>query len=162
VPMLVNLIYSAYSVADALETESESSLSRLALEKKNEVDLVFQGQFSLSETWVNDTFAVELFREMDSTNQVDQEKADRVTQILEDRFTKANGLYENLFFTYDHKVFVDGIGGASVGYEMDHDLEDYYYRQLENPGLDTGDYMYSPITGRPTIPIINSILDEEG
>src|SRR5690606_4003013 len=77
------------------------------------------------------------------------------------RFHKADGLYENIFFTYDHKVLLDGVGGASVGYVMDHELEDYYYRQLENPGLDTGDYMYSPITQRPVIPIVNSIVDEQ-
>ena len=43
---------------------------------------------------------------------------------------------------------------------MDKKLEDYYYKQLENPGLDTGSYMYSPVSGRPTLPIINSIVDD--
>ena len=87
-------------------------------------------------------------------------KLNQITQSLEKRFSAANGLYENIFFTYDHKVLADGIGGKSVGYIMDKKLEDYYYKQLENPGLDTGNYMYSPVSGRPTLPIINSIVDD--
>lgn len=76
------------------------------------------------------------------------------------RYELAEGLYENIFFTYNDKVLADGLGGASVGYVMDREIEAYYYEQLENPGLNTGDYMYSPITGRPVIPIINSIVKE--
>jgi methyl-accepting chemotaxis protein len=160
VPSLINLFYAAYSAADALETESGNSLSRLAMEKKNEVDLVFDSQFSLLDVWVNDWFTVEFFRELNRTRQADPEKLRQLTAILEERFRKAGGLYENIFFTFDDKVVADGVGGASVGYVMDRELEAYYYRQLENPGLDTGAYMYSPITGRPAIPVINSILDE--
>ena len=158
-PSLVNLFYASNTAADALETESGNSLSRLAMEKKYEVDLVFESQFSLLDVWVNDPFTVEFFRELNRTGQADPEKARQLTQMLEDRFRKADGLYENIFFTYDDKVFADGIGGASVGIAMDREREAYYYRQLENPGLATGPYMYSPVTGRPAIPIINSVLD---
>jgi methyl-accepting chemotaxis protein len=79
---------------------------------------------------------------------------------LNKRYELAEGLYENIFFKYNDKVLADGLGGASVGYVMDREIEAYYYEQLENPGLNTGDYMYSPITGRPVIPIINSIVKE--
>jgi len=160
-PGLVSLFYASYTAADALETESGNSLARLAMEKKYEVDLMFESQFSLLDVWVHDLFAKEFFRELNRTGEADPEKTRQLTQILEERFRKADGLYENIFFTYDDKVFADGIGGASVGVEMDREREAYYYRQLENPGLDTGSYMYSPITGRPAIPIINSILDDE-
>jgi methyl-accepting chemotaxis protein len=159
VPSIINLIYAAYSASNALETESGNSLSRLTLEKKNEVDLVFQAQFSLLDTWIRESSTVDFFRELDRTGQMDPARAQQLTKDLEDRFQKADGLYENIFFTYEDRVWFDGIGGASVGYVMDPVLEDYYYAQLENPGLATGHYMYSPITGRPTIPIIDSILD---
>ena len=85
----------------------------------------------------------------------------QLADYLKKRFDLAEGLYENIFFTYHDQVIADGLGGTSVGYVMDHELEAYHYRQLENPGVDTGEYMYSPITGRPAIPIINSIMDQE-
>jgi len=161
VPSVINLIYAANSASDALETESSDSLSRLALEKKDEVDLVFQAQFSLLEAWIHETATVDFFQEFAQTGRMDPARARQLTRDLEERFQQANGLYENIFFTYDHRVLLDGIGGASVGYAMDPILENYYYAQLEKPGLATGHYMYSPITGRPAIPIIDSILDGE-
>ena len=160
-PSLVSLFYASNSAADALETESGNSLARLALEKQSEVDLVFQSQFALLDVWVNDRFTKDFFRELNRTGRADPEKTRQLTQILEERFRKADGLYENIFFTYDDEVFADGIGGLSVGIAMDREREAYYYRQLENPGLDTGPYMYSPVTGRPAIPIIDSVLDDD-
>lgn len=160
VPMLINLFNSTYLSSQALESEVDSSLSRVVFEKKKEVDLVFEGQFALSEAWVNDLFAIQFFEEIRATNEIDQAKLTQLSKHLEERFAQADGLYENIFFTYQDQVLVDGIGGAAVGYVMDEELEYYYYEQLNNPGVSTGRYMYSPITGRPAIPIINSIVDQ--
>ena len=160
VPMVVTLFYAVYSATEALESESDRSLRNLVLEKYHQVDLVFDLQFDMVEATVDELFVNEFFQELVRTGEPDSDKLKLLARNLETKFASANGLYENLFFTYEDSVLVDGIGGASVGYEMDRQLEDYYYRQLENPGIDTGNYMYSPITGRPTIPIIDSILDE--
>ena len=143
-----------------MESEASSSLSRIALEKNKQVDSVFDFQFDVSETMVNEPYMVDFFKEISESNKIDRSKLNQITQSLEKRFSTASGLYENIFFTYDDKVLADGIGGKSVGYVMDKKLEDYYYKQLENPGLATGNYMYSPMSGRPTIPIVNSIVDD--
>ena len=160
VPMLINLIYSIHSSSKALESEASSSLLRVALEKNKQVDSVFNFQFTVVDTMVDEPYIVDFFKETSKTNHLDALKLNSITKSLEKKFSAANGLYENIFFTYDHKVLTDGIGGQSVGYIMDKKLEDYYYRQLENPGLDTGSYMYSPLSGRPTLPILNSIVDD--
>ena len=136
VPMLINLIYTTYSASNALESEASSSLFRIALEKNQQVDLVFNFQFDISEAMVNEPFMVDFFNEISNTNEIDRLKLNQITQSLEKRFTTSGGLYENIFFTYDDKVLADGIGGKSVGYVMDKKLEDYYYKQLKNPGLD--------------------------
>lgn len=159
VPMLINLFNTSNTASTALEEESLTALSRVAQEKKNELDLLFDAQFALSNAWTNELFVQQFFQEIESTGEIDQNKLKQLSNMLEERFQQANGLFENLFFTYNDKVIADGIGGESVGYKMDPNIEAYYYEQLENPGLATGDYMFSPITGRPTIPIINSILD---
>ena len=158
--MLINLLYSINSSSNALESEASSSLSRVALEKNKQVDSVFNFQFTVVDTMVNEPYMVDFFKEFSETNYIDRSKLNPITQSLEKRFSAANGLYENIFFTYDDKVLTDGIGGQSVGYIMDKKAEDYYYKQLENPGLATGSYMYSPLSGRPTLPIINSIVDD--
>ena len=160
VPMLINLVYTINSSSKALESEASSSLLRIALEKNKQVDLVFNLQFDISEAMVNEPFMVDFFEEVYKTNKIDRTKLNQITQSLEKRFTTAGGLYENIFFTYDDKVLVDGIGGKSVGYKMDKKFEDYYYKQLKNPGIATGHYMYSPMDGRPTLPIVNSIVDD--
>lgn len=160
VPMLINLFYSTRLSSQALENEVDSSLSSVALEKKKEVDLVFEAQYALSEAWVEDLFAIQFFEELKETNEMDEIKLAQLSKHLEERFAKADGLYENIFFTYEDKVLIDGIGGNSVGVEMDQEREYYYYEQLKNPGVTTGRYMISPITERPVIPIINSIVDK--
>lgn len=160
IPMVITLFYTVHSATHSLESELDDSLHNLVLEKKHQVDMLFDLQFDMVEATVNELFFNEFFNELAQTGEVDESKLERIAQNLEKRFVNAEGLYENIFFTYEHQVLVDGLGGASVGYQMDPELEDYYYEQLENPGIDTGDYMYSPITGRPTIPVIHSIVDE--
>ena len=160
VPMLINLLYTINSSSNALESEASSSLLRIALEKNKQVNLVFNLQFDVSETMVNEPYMVDFFKEISKTNKIDRSKLNQITQSLEKKFSTASGLYENIFFTYDDKVLADGIGGKSVGYIMDKKLEDYYYKQLKNPGIATGHYMYSPMSGRPTLPIVNSIVDD--
>lgn len=159
-PMITNLLYATYSAANALESEASASLARIVQEKKSQVDLVFELQFDMTDAWVNEPFVVDFFQEIYRNNEIDPTKRELLTQNLEKRFVNANGLYENIFFTYQDEVLVDGIGGNAVGYKMDPELEAYYYEQLQNPGPATGRYMYSPITGRPTIPVVNSIVDE--
>lgn len=161
VTMLINLFFTAYQASKALEEEASHSLSRIALEKRQQVDLVFDIQFDVSEEVVNENFPLNFFRQLDNEGVVNQKDLSQLADYLKKRFDLAEGLYENIFFTYHDQVIADGLGGTSVGYVMDHELEAYHYRQLENPGVDTGEYMYSPITGRPAIPIINSIMDQE-
>jgi len=159
IPMFVNLYFAIKSSSEALETESIDSLSRLVDEKKKEVDLVFESQFRLSDAWVNELFVVDFMKEISGGAEIDKSKLKYIEKSLTDRFKKADGLYENIFFTFDDKVLVDGIGGQSAGMAMDKEREAYYYEQLKNPGVATGNYMYSPVTGRPVVPIINSVMD---
>ena len=119
IPMLINLFYTTYSASNALEDEARSSLSRIALEKEQQVDLVFDIQFDISEALVNELYTVNFFNEISNTGEIDQIKLDQIAQYLKKRHELSQGLYENIFFTYDDKVLADGIGGASVGYVMD-------------------------------------------
>lgn len=161
VPMLITLVYTSYTTSNALETEARNSLSSMANEKNKQFKSVFDSQFQLSEAMVSELFMIEFFEELNETNLVDQEKVEIIAQNLAERVNSSNGLYENLFFSYEDKVFIDGIGGNSVGHVFDKELESYYFEQLENPGVSASDYMYSPITGRPVITISNSIMDQQ-
>lgn len=160
ITMLINLFYTTYMSSNALEDEAKSSLSRIALEKKQQVDSIFDIQFDVSEAVINEVYTVNFFNKLNKNGKIDKKEVNQLSQYLKKRYELANGLYENIFFTYNDKVIADGLGGTSVGYVMDKKLEVYYYDQLKNPGVATGNYMLSPITGRPTIPIINSIVDK--
>ncbi|WP_424766967.1 methyl-accepting chemotaxis protein [Paenibacillus sp. sgz302251] len=160
VPMLVNFFYTSSTASKALESEAGSSLTTLAKEKNKQVDVIFDLQFQISNAMINEIFMVDFFKEIANGKAIDSSKVAKISDNLNSRLTNANGLYENIFFTYDDKVFMDGIKGNSVGYKLDPQLEAYYFEQLKNPGVSISDYMYSPITGRPVIAIANSIVDE--
>ncbi len=157
--MLINLLYTNYSASNALENEASSSLTRIAQEKKNQVDSIFDAQFQISDATVNELYLVNFFNELSTTNEVDEAALSTIAQNLEMRLANANGLYENIFLSYNDAVFADGVGGGSVGHVFHPELEAYYYEQVENPGVATSDYLYSPITGRPVIAVSNSIVD---
>lgn len=62
IPMLVNLFYTGYSASKALESEASTSLTRIAQEKKKEVDNVFNAQFQISNATVNELFMVNFLK----------------------------------------------------------------------------------------------------
>ena len=83
--MLINLLYTINSSSNALESEASSSLSRIALEKNKQVNSVFDFQFSVSETMVNEPYMVDFFKEVSESNKIDRSKLDQITQSLEKR-----------------------------------------------------------------------------
>ena len=82
VPMLINLLYTINSSSNALESEASSSLSRIALEKNKQVNSVFNFQFSVSETMVNEPYMVDFFKEVSESNKIDRSKLNQITQSL--------------------------------------------------------------------------------
>jgi methyl-accepting chemotaxis protein len=160
VPMLVNYFFTAYSATKSLESETGSSLERIAQEKQKQVDVVLNLQYKISNAMVKDLYMADFFKDISAAKGLDQTKLTKIGENLTTRMKDAGGLYENLFFTYQDKVLVDGIGGVSVGHMLDPKTEAYYFEQLQNPGPAPSGYLYSPVTGRPVIAVSNSIVDE--
>ncbi|KIL49329.1 methyl-accepting chemotaxis protein [Jeotgalibacillus soli] len=160
VPMLINLIYTSYSASNALEKEASSSLTKIVQEKNKQVNSVFDLQFQISDSTVNEIFLADFFNDISAVNEINPANISRIAQNLETRLANSNGLYENIFLSYDDRIFIDGVGGGSVDHVFDKELEAYYYEQVQNPGVAASPYMYSPITGRPVIAVSNSIVDQ--
>lgn len=76
-------------------------------------------------------------------------------------FNEADGLYENIFFTYEDQIIIDGIGGAAEGHAFDEEMEAWYFDTLESGEMLLSDYMISPVSGRPAIVISAPILDND-
>ncbi|MBU8906287.1 methyl-accepting chemotaxis protein [Desertibacillus haloalkaliphilus] len=161
-PMVINIVYTLYATSNALENEASRSLTHLAVEKNKQVDSVFHSQFDISHSIINDLYVTDFFNELAETNEVNQVQLSAIAKSLEERVATSDGLYENMFYSYDNQVLVDGVGQVSVGHVFDRQLEAYYYEQLENPGVSASEYMYSPITERPVIAVSNSLFNEEG
>lgn len=85
--------------------------------------------------------------------------------MLEKKYNRVNGLFENLYLMDIDTVVADGIGGMSVGYsavvegdiEGETEMEDI---EMLNPYV--ADPAASPMTGRPTISIMGFIKDNNG
>lgn len=99
ITMLVNLIFATYMSSKALEDEATSSLSRIASEKKQQVDSVFDIQFDVSEAVVNEVFTVNFFNKLNNDGSLNQKEVNQLSQYLVKRYELAQGLYENIFFT---------------------------------------------------------------
>lgn len=161
IPMVVNSVYSLNSSVQSLESEASRSLINIAYEKRAQIQNVFETQAVLVKEIVNEQYFVDFFVNAAKRNKVDAEALNRISSSLKKKLDESSGLYENIFFTYNGKVIADGLGGASVGHVFDPKSEPYYEEQLKKPGMFIGNLIQSPISHRPVILVVNSVLDPD-
>ncbi len=163
IPMLVALLYTTYSSSRSLESQASESLSGIAAEKRDKIELAFKDLSDTAVNIANNPAAVDFFMEMKKSDQVDETKRKRIAEYLEKIFKGSNGLYENISYGYDGKIFIDGMGYRSVGHIFEDRSEPWYKIVLQNKVF-VGNAWISPITGRPSnivaAPVTDSVSGE--
>lgn len=160
-PMLVSLFYSSYSISNVLESEIGSSLSSIATEKKNQMELALEKEITQFVSLAREPYTIDFLKEIRETGGIDSIKLKRVSDRLVDVLNSSGGLYENIFLCYDYEVIADGLGGTSIGYVIDEDRR----QRGDDPNnnyLVTNDARISPTTGRPVLPMYIWIMDDYG
>ena len=158
IPMVISLFYVNYSATNSIAGEIEQSLSNISSEKSQEIDILFNDYITLTKSIANETYTVDYFKELVKTKQADSSKEKIIAQNIGQKLKDANGLYENIFFGYDGKIYIDGIGGVAIGHEFPDDQEPWYKEALKNK-FALGKAIPSPITGRPTIIVASAVTD---
>ncbi|WP_166243992.1 methyl-accepting chemotaxis protein [Paenibacillus turpanensis] len=170
IPMIVSLVYSSYSSSRAVEKEVKDSLSSIAHEKKNQLDLALSGIGRQVQSFSKEPFIVDYFTELTDKKKVEPQQSQRISDNLAQQYANAEGLYENIFFMgNDGKILLDGIGGKSVTpKDKPADAKPEKAKEEKPPapaapaetpsGLIYGDPMASPATGRPVITVSSKVL----
>ncbi|GGO00417.1 methyl-accepting chemotaxis protein [Saccharibacillus kuerlensis] len=142
------------------EKINTDSLTMVADEKATELQMVVAGQQDVVNAISTELFNVDFFKRLNETGTASETDFTRIQNNLNEKLSASNGLYENIFFTYQDKVYVDGLNGVSHGTDMSS-TSPWYRPVLDSGNLVIGDLQTSPVTGLPAIVIAAPVKDPE-
>jgi len=157
IPLVISMVYANYTTSSSLKATTSDSLSQSAAGKKTQIELEY-GEFSkMAKNAAVVPSVVELLEAIKVTGQVDETLQVKVSKYLENLQAYSNMNYENTFVTHENIVVADGIGGATVGYQVDVNEEWY---QVILTGEDyIGQPRISPISNKPVTMVASPIQD---
>ncbi|MEJ8302849.1 methyl-accepting chemotaxis protein [Saccharibacillus sacchari] len=156
--MLASVTAIGYMTFRSYESLNTDTLTRVADEKATELQRTIATQQNVADSIAKEIFNVDFFRQLDRTGTADTADYDRIQSSLKQKLDDAAGLYENIFFTYQDKVYVDGLSGVSVGTDM-LSTSPWYKPVLDSGNPVIGDLQTSPVSGRPAIAIAAPVKD---
>ncbi|MEW4371901.1 methyl-accepting chemotaxis protein [Paenibacillus kandeliae] len=162
IPMIAVMLIVGYRMTESYEQSNTQSLSSVANEKVKELNIIIKSQQSAAEAVVNDPYNVDFFNNLDRTGTPNTEELSRIRENITKKLQDSDGLYENVFFMYKGALYVDGIGGSSVGYKPSAEKDPWYPKVQQNPGPFISDIMTSPVSGSSVIVIGNVIAAANG
>ncbi len=142
------------------EKLNSDSLTRVANEKATELERIIASQQSMANSISEELFNVDYFEKLNATGVTDRAAFDRIQNSLNRKLANSNGLYENIFFTYEDILYLDGLSGASQGTDM-LSTSPWYKPVLDSGGPVVGDLQTSPVTGRPVIAIASPVKNAD-
>ncbi|MBV7275652.1 methyl-accepting chemotaxis protein [Clostridium sp. PL3] len=161
VPMLISLIYVSFSASSSMQEKVKNSLSSSVLEKSNQISLAYEDISKMTEAIATQPYVIEYFKELNKNKQVDISKTKYIENYIKVLFNNSSGIYENIFFGYDRKTLIDGIGGMSVGHEYNDNQEPWYKIVMSNPKAYIGNTQLSPVSGRPNTILAYPVIDPD-
>lgn len=160
VPMIISLWFASYYSGKSLQTEASNSLSSLAVEKRDKLDLAFKDLSFVAANAAHDPYAVQYFKKLKNNLGASDSDKKVLADNLQKIFKDSNGLYENIFYGYGGQIFIDGVGGQAVGHTFEDKTEPWYKIVLQNKSY-IGNAWPSPVTGRPTAVVAAPVVDNE-
>ncbi len=157
IPMVVVFIYSTYYSTLSLESEVNNSMTSITREKTNQIDSSFDELVKTAQAAAEQPYAVEYFKGLIEGGQKDEAATKKLKQYLEKTLKNSNGLDENIFYCYGGKIYIDGIGGASEGYE----IKESWYKEVLDNKIVVGNPLISPSSGRPVVMVGAPVIDLE-
>ncbi len=155
------IVMSAISNFNEIKTNTVNELASISFERSKHFETKFNDLKMLAKSISNDTYIHDYF--MDARNGEDNEEVKQmICDMMNHELQLQNVIIENLFFTLDGSVVIDGLKGATVGYNAEEDANNTWYAdtyQTREPTV--GKITQSPITGDPVVLINNPIVEND-
>ncbi len=135
-------------------------LTTVSFERSKQFDAKLEELKVLAESFANDKYILEFFKKAKQGTVDDGIKDEIEENLLQERLLQPE-IIENLFFSLNGIVLIDGLSGISEGYNLKDDKTTTWYNdtyQLKKAVL--GKIVKSPITGQPVVLASFPILDE--
>ncbi|WP_017811198.1 methyl-accepting chemotaxis protein [Paenibacillus shenyangensis] len=161
VPMVLAMVTVGYTVTRSYEQANAQSISAIAQEKSKELNMAIKSQVAVADAIVEDPYNVDFFNNLNTAGQANKEQFQRIQENITEKLEESDGLYENIFFSHDSKIYMDGINGNSVGHELTAQTDPWYPKVQQQPGPFMSDIMVSPVSGRTVIVVGNVLGGDE-
>jgi methyl-accepting chemotaxis protein len=134
-------------------------LANISKERGKQFDNKIEDLQALSQTMSNDKYILDFFINA-KNGEIDEKVRAEIRTNLHNEYKFYNGLLENLFFSSNGIVLIDGVGGVSEGYDLSSDKKtDWYVNTKDKKTPALGNILRSPITGRPGVLTSYPLLD---
>ncbi|WP_458120899.1 methyl-accepting chemotaxis protein [Paenibacillus sp. Z6-24] len=157
VPMVVSMVVVGYTVTRSYEQANAQAIAVLAQEKSKELNMAVKSQVAVADTIVEDPYNMDFFNSLETTGKGNPEQFQRIQDNITKKLEESNGLYENIFFSHNGKIYMDGINGASVGHVLTAETDPWYSKVQQQPGPFMSDIMLSPVSGSMVI-VVGNVL----
>ncbi|MDN4618741.1 methyl-accepting chemotaxis protein [Paenibacillus sp. PsM32] len=154
--MLVSIVTVGIMTTRSYESMNTNSLTRVANEKVTELQMAVAAQQTLASSIAKEIYNVDFFQNLTATGVVNTTNFNRIQSNLNEKLQNSNGLYENIFFSYQDKVFLDGLAGKSQGTDL-ISTSPWYKKVLESGNPMVSDTQISPVTGNPVIVVVEPV-----
>lgn len=157
---LIAGIIIMFTIKD-IRSFTEKSLNASAEQKVRIYEVNINSLHSLSLSLSDDEEIKEYFENMKNGIE-DPEMFLNMQSDLEEEMKSYAGVMENAFFVFEGKVLMDGLGGTSIGFDIEEEASEWYVNAITTKSHYLGKLKESPITGLPVMVSVNPILDDQG
>lgn len=154
--IIISCILIVINVNNMQETTKRNLISS-AQQKVKIFDVYVDNLHALSRSISDDTEMYDYFKQLKEGKQ-DKSLYNKVKSDLEADMEVYSGLLENALYTYNGRVYVDGIKGASVGHNSAQ--SEWYINVVKTKEHYLEKVKKSPITGLPVMISAYPLLDE--
>ncbi len=160
--LIVQIVTTSIKTGNIIKSNLIEELSAISKERGKQVDKKIEDLHRLSQSIADNEFVYDFFISAKKGN-IDNNQKAKITDHLTKLVQLYNPMFENIFYTFDGKAFIDGINGNSVGYDFDlqeaQDIE-WYLTTMATKKPYVGKIMQSPISGYPIIVSSFPIIDK--
>lgn len=143
-----------------IQSITEQSLILSAEQKIKIYEVNINGLHALSKS-IGDDLEIKNYFKKIKAGEDDKEFYETLKIDLEDEMKSYSGILENAFFVYEGLIYIDGIGGTSVNYDIETAASEWYTNAVGSKKHYLGRLRKSPITGLPVMISAYPVLDEK-
>jgi methyl-accepting chemotaxis protein len=159
VMLVIQVVTASIKTGNIIKSNLIEQLSAISKERGKQVDKKIEDLHRLSQSIADNEFVYDFFIAAKKGN-VDNNQKAKITEHLTKLFQLHNPIFENIFYSFDGKVFMDGINSNSVGHNLDEAQPEWYVTTKTTKKPYVGKIMQSPITGYPVIVSTFPIIDK--